>query len=170
MNYPEAKQEILKINFVPNGMKEYRGLVLHIQQGHQAGTINWFNNPKSEASAKWCCAKNGDLVQLVNDKDMAWTEVAGNPFWDAVECEGISGEQLTPQQIITIAKLLEWHSFVKGYPLQVTSDPINGRGLGHHAMGGQAWGGHLDCPGTAIIKQKPLIVAKALAIRQLRKV
>jgi hypothetical protein len=169
MNYPLATQKILKINFNANGMKEYRGLVLHIQQGHQAGTIAWFNNPKAEASSKWACAKNGQLVQLVNDKDEAWTQMAGNPLWDAVECEGLSGEQLTSQQITTIARLFEWHSFVKGYPLELTSDPY-GKGLGHHAMGGEAWGGHLDCPGRAIIKQKPVILAKAIAIRKLRKV
>ena len=169
MNYPLAVQKILKVNFNPNGMRQYRGLVLHIQQGHQAGTIAWFNNPKSEASSKWACAKTGALVQLVNDKDEAWTQMSGNPFWDAVECEGISGEQLTSLQLNTIARLFEWHSFVKGYPLELATDP-NGHGLGHHAMGGQEWGGHLDCPGNAIIKQKPIILAKALQLRKLRKV
>lgn len=169
MNYPKAIQKILRVNFTTNGMKEHRGLVLHIQQGSQSGTIGWFNNPKAQASSKWACAKDGSLVQLVNDKDEAWTQAAGNPFWDSVECEGFSGEQLTFQQIITIARLFEWHSFVKGYPLELANDP-SGKGLGHHAMGSASWGNHHNCPGNVIVKQKSVILAKAISIRKLRKV
>jgi hypothetical protein len=47
--------------------------------------------------------------------------------------------------------------------LQVADSPA-GYGLGHHGMGGAAWGGHYDCPGPNNVALKPAIVARAIEI------
>lgn len=68
----EIKQDLIKVNFTPDGMKEIRGIVLHSMAGTQAGSIAWFKNPDAKASAHYCISKTGEIVQCVLDKDMAW--------------------------------------------------------------------------------------------------
>jgi len=34
-------------NRTANGMTEVHGLVLHIQEGYESGSLAWFNNPAS---------------------------------------------------------------------------------------------------------------------------
>ena len=163
-----ATQHILQTNFKTGGVLAHQGIVLHIMQGSLAGTLSWFNNPHAQASSHFGCGKDGTLYQFVDTDNMAWTEVSGNPYWISVECEGFVPDSLTPQQIATIAKLYEWAEGLYHFGFAITSS-ITGKGLGHHAMGGAAWGGNLDCPGNNIIAQKPAIVAAAEAIRNTHK-
>ncbi|MFI1520655.1 N-acetylmuramoyl-L-alanine amidase [Kitasatospora cineracea] len=144
-------------------MSEYRGLVLHIQDGTEDGSEAWFKNPDSQASAHFLNPKSGGLRQLVDTDDKAWTEAAGNAYWISVENEGRGGDALTPSQIENCAQLLAWIHQTYGAPLQLTDDP-NGRGLGWHGMGGAAWGGHYDCPGQAVLAQRGQILARAQQI------
>lgn len=152
---------------IPNenkgGMRGHKGLVLHIEQGSEAGTDSWFHNPKAQASAHFGCAKDGTLTQWVDTDDTAWAEMAGNHWWVSVENEGYSGQPLTQAQEETLAKLFAWVHKTYNVPLQVTADP-DGTGLGHHSMGGADWGGHAQCPGNPIIEQKPYIVHRARAL------
>lgn len=101
----------------------------------------------------------------------SWAQKDGNSSWLSVECEGFSltsqyhadhpgWEVLTDQQIEVIGQLLRATHDGYGVPIQIATNP-DGMGLGHHSMGGDAWG-HLDCPGNPIIAQKPLIIAAAL--------
>lgn len=137
-----------------------RGLVVHIEQGTEDGTDGWFHNAKAQASAHFGVYKDGRVHQWVDTNDKAWAEAMGNPNWFSVENEGNSGESLTPQQVESIAKLFVWLSKLEGFPLRESTNPAVS-GLGHHAMGGAGWGGHLDCPGNPIIAQKAQIVARA---------
>lgn len=139
------------------------GLVLHIQQGTEAGTEAWQRNPASQVSSTFLAPKAGRPRQMVDTADRAWTQVAGNSHWHSSENEGKTGESLTPDQIEGNAQIFARGHMVYGYPLQVTNDP-NGFGLCHHSAGGAAWGGHYDCPGDPIIAQKPQIVARAQEI------
>ena len=148
------------INYTPGGMNGVRGVVVHIMEGTLAGTDSWFRNPVSQVSAHFGTGKNGDLYQWVDTTDRAWAEVAGNPYWISIENEGRSGDTLTEAQLDRCANVLRWAHEVHGVPLQVTSDP-NGSGLGYHAMGGAAWGGHYDCPGAQIVAQLAEIVKRA---------
>lgn len=139
-----------------------QGLVLHIEQGSQAGTDGWFHNPIAKASAHFGIAKDGSVYQWVDTDDKAWAVAKGNPHWYSVENEGFAGQQLTAAQIESGANLFVWLSKLDGFPLQLTSDPA-GKGLGHHSMGGLSWGGHA-CPGADIVNQKQAFLNRALQI------
>jgi hypothetical protein len=145
------------------GMTGYHGLVLHIEEGSDAGSRSWFTNPQSSASAHFLNPKSGNLEQLVDTKDAAWAEVAGNHTWISVEHEGHAGDSLTASQLENDAQLMAWLHTEHGIPLQSTDDP-NGSGLGWHGMGGDAWGGHFDCPGDPIKAQRGAILARAAQI------
>jgi len=67
-----VKKDILTINFTPNGMKEIRGLVIHSMWGTYQGSITWFKNPDAKASAHYLISAEGEITQMVEDKDMAW--------------------------------------------------------------------------------------------------
>jgi hypothetical protein len=150
-------------NMHPNGMLAHKGLVLHIQQGTEAGSESWFKNPESQASAHFLNPKSGGLRQLVDTDDRAWAEMKGNWYWVSIENEGLSGQSLTASQVENAAQLFAWLHKMYNVPLQSTDDP-NGTGLGWHGMGGAAWGGHYDCPGDPIKAQRPQIIARAKEI------
>ncbi|MER6533026.1 peptidoglycan-binding protein [Streptomyces sp900105755] len=146
-----------------DGMVEVRGLVLHIQQGTEAGSEAWFKNPKSQASSHFMNPKTGNLRQLVDTKDRAWAEADGNAHWISIENEGYAGDTLTASQLENAARLLAWLHTRYAVPLQSTDDPT-GKGLGWHGMGGAAWGGHTGCPGDPIKAQRAAIITRAKAI------
>ena len=146
-------------------VRPFRGLVLHIEEGTEAGTDAWFHNPKAQASAHFGNPKDGPLDQWVDTSDKAWAVCAGNRYWISLENEGHSGDSLTANQIENAAQLLAWLHLTESVPLQLADDS-NGAGLGYHAMGGAAWGGHMGCPGQPIIDQRPEILTRASAIVQ----
>lgn len=152
----------------PGQMSTVLGVVLHIQQGTEAGTEAWQRNPASQVSSHFLAPKDGGLRQMVPVTDKAWCEVDGNRHWLSVECEGKSGETLTGPQVWAVATLFAKANKVYGVPFRVADNPnpssIWGGGLGYHAMGGAAWGGHFDCPGVPIIAQRPLILTRALSL------
>jgi hypothetical protein len=148
-------------NFNKGGMvRPFHGLVLHIQQGTEAGTFGWFNKSGTGASAHFGNPKHGNLEQWVDIDDVAWAQVAGNHHWISVENEGWSGQSLTPSQMMNCADLLGWLHWNENVPLQLADNP-GGFGLGYHAMGGKSWGNHLQCPGEPIINQRLLIIDAA---------
>jgi hypothetical protein len=158
-------------NKTASGQTEVRGLVVHIAAGWYEGTISWQRNDDSNISSHFIVGRNGQIAQMVDTADAAWTQRSGNGEWLSVECEGFTAsdsknpggwERLSDAQIDAVARLLLRIHQVYGVPLQTTTSPT-GRGLGHHSMGAD-WG-HRECPGTPIIQQKPAIVAKALALK-----
>lgn len=146
-------------NHTEDGQVDVHGLVVHIMDGSEAGSEAWFNNPDAQASAHFLNPRSGGLKQLVDTKDRAWAEMAGNRHWLSVENEGMGGDSLTDSQIENVAQLFAWVSKTYGIPVQRTDDP-NGQGLGWHGMGGAAWGGHYDCPGEPVKAQFPQILAR----------
>lgn len=150
---------------------EVRGLVVHIAAGWYEGTIAWQRNEDSNISSHFVVGRDGQIAQMVDTADAAWTQRSGNGEWLSVECEGFIAsdsknpggwERLSDKQIDAVARLLLKCHQVHGVPLQTTTSPT-GRGLGHHSMGAD-WG-HRECPGTPIIQQKPAIVARAAALK-----
>jgi hypothetical protein len=127
-------------------------------QGTLAGTDQWFTTyaAEAEASAHFGISKTGEVIQWVDTDNQSWNCAAGNPWTIGVEHEGYSGETLTAQQITADRKLAEWCKTVHGIPLTPT-DSVEGYGTGWHGMGGEAWGGHTDCPGAPIVSQRGLI-------------
>src|SRR3990167_9627074 len=65
-------QDLTNVNFTSNGMKQIRGIVLHSMGGFYNGTISWFKNKDSQASAHYLISKTGEIRQMVRDTDVAW--------------------------------------------------------------------------------------------------
>jgi hypothetical protein len=70
-------------------------IVIHETQGSYAGTVNWFADPRADASAHFVIrSSDGAITQMVHEKDIAWH--AGN--WDVntrsigIEHEGYVGD------------------------------------------------------------------------------
>lgn len=163
--FPAARWRGPVPNMTPGGMRSHRGLVLHIQEGTESGTDSWFHNPSSQVSAHFGNPKSGPLDQWVDTDDRAWAEVGGNPDWISVENEGRSGDVLTDSQLENAAQLLAWLHTTYGVPMQISDTPAAGTpGLTGHGLGGDAWGGHYDCPGTPILAQRAAIIARAQQI------
>jgi hypothetical protein len=160
IRYPGATFIGPTVNRTDGAMSTVYGIALHIQQGTEAGSEAWFNNPAAQASSHLLNPKTGPLRQMVDFDDKAWAEVAGNAHWISIENEGYPGDSLTPSQVQNIADFYRWAHAEFGIPYQSTDDP-NGRGLGWHGMGGAAWGGHYDCPGEPIKAQRAQIIALA---------
>lgn len=161
--FPKAKWRGPVPNRTPSAMiRPIMGLVLHVEQGTEAGSDSWFHNSKAQASAHFGNPLAGPLDQWVDTNDKAWAEVAGNARWISVEHEGYSGKPPAPtkSQIENDAQLLAWLHVHEGVPLQVTNS-VSRRGLGWHGMGGTAWGGHLDCPGDRIKNARAEIIRRA---------
>ena len=144
------------------------GVVEHTQVGNNPGTVSWFNNPAAEASAHFCIAQDGSVVQMgpIGKGWIAWAQGAGNEAWYSIEHadDGNPANPLTPAQITASAQLVECLSDFAGFPLQVSDSP-SVKGYGWHGMGGVAWGDHPDCPGDVRKAQRPQIIALAMAIR-----
>jgi hypothetical protein len=153
---------------VPNqggAMGRILGLVLHIQEGSEAGTDSWFHNPASDVSAHFGNPKSGPLDQWVEVGAVAWAEVSGNTNWVSIENEGHSGDALTASQLENVAQLLAWLHTGWGVPLAISDTPAAGTpGLTGHGLGGSAWGGHYDCPGAPILAARGAIIARAQQI------
>lgn len=147
-------------NKTPGAIRSHMGMVMHIEEGTEAGTDSWFHNSKAKVSAHAGVSKSGDCDQWVDSSDEAWAEAAGNPFWFSVEFEGRSGERLTDAQVSTGARIYGWGRNLWDWPPQIT-DNMNLRGLAWHGMGGAAWGGHYNCPGDPIKAQRPDIIKAA---------
>lgn len=148
------------VNYTAGGQLEVRGVVVHIMAGTLPGTESWFRNPQARASSHFGTGRDGQLRQWVDTKDRAWAQADGNRTWLSVENEGEGGDVLTDAQMDRVAQVLAWSHQLYSVPLQVASGPA-GKGLGWHAMGGSAWGGHTSCPGPRIVAQLPDIVRRA---------
>ena len=144
------------------------GVLMHTMVGDLPGTVNWFNNPQAQASAHFGIAESGEIWQFgpIGKGWIAWHAAAANHTWYGIEHAdgGQPASPLTPAQITASARLVECLSAFAGFPLQVSDSP-SVKGYGWHGMGGEAWGGHFDCPGNVRKAQRPQIIALAAAIR-----
>jgi len=64
-------------------------IVIHVTQGSYAGTISWFKNPESQVSAHYVIrSSDGQVTQMVAEKDTAWHVRSANPYTIGLEHEG----------------------------------------------------------------------------------
>ncbi|MFJ3974247.1 N-acetylmuramoyl-L-alanine amidase [Streptomyces sp. NPDC090021] len=141
---PDATLRPLSVNFTPGGLREVRGLVLHVQEGENS-LHDRFSDPAVRSSAHFWVSQSGEIEQYVSAHDRAWAQGTGNPSWLSVETSGFASRPLTAQQVDSVARIYAWGMAQHGWPLAPAPTPL-GRGLGIHSMGGRAWGGHA-CPG-----------------------
>ncbi|MFC4535231.1 N-acetylmuramoyl-L-alanine amidase [Sphaerisporangium dianthi] len=64
-------------------------IVVHVMQGSYAGTISWFQNPSAKVSAHYLVrSSDGDITQMVRDKDVAYHATVYNDRSIGIEHEG----------------------------------------------------------------------------------
>ncbi len=64
-------------------------IVIHTTQGSYAGTISWFKNPASDVSAHYVVrSSDGQITQMVDDRDKAWHASCYNSRAIGIEHEG----------------------------------------------------------------------------------
>jgi hypothetical protein len=91
-DYPSA-------HWVPASTSNYRvasrdsgtidRIIVHVMQGSYAGTISWFQNPSSKVSAHYLVrSSDGDITQMVRDKDVAYHATTYNGRAIGIEHEG----------------------------------------------------------------------------------
>ena len=155
----------------PNGAQgsgAMMGCVMHTMVGNLPGTVSWFNDPQAQASAHFGIDQSGLIHQFgpIGKGWMAWAQAAGNVAWYSIEHadNGNPANPLTAAQVTASAQILECLSAFAGFPLQVSDSP-SVKGYGWHGMGGEAWGGHFDCPGDVRRSQRAAVVSLASSIR-----
>lgn len=141
--------------------------IVHTADGYYEGTISWQKGPNSVSSHFINGKKLGEVAQMVDTGDEAWTQSAANRYAISSENAGFGdqGEPLTEWQLEINAQLYAraHREYPDTLPLKLMASPDDA-GLGWHGMGGDAWGGHYDCPGEVIKAQLPLILARATEI------
>lgn len=144
-------------------MTECYGVVLHVNESEQGTSVDWFSgdqsvNPES-VTPTFQVYKDGSTVQFLPIEWSPWCQIDGNWHYGAVETAGLHTEPLTPAQVHACARIMAAYHRLLGVPLKLANSPGK-RGLGTHAMGGAAWGGH-PCPGDARTAQRADILAVA---------
>lgn len=147
----------LERNFVPGDRDAQRGLVLHVQEG-EGSLYERFNTPGIKTSSHFWVSQEGETEQYVSVLDRAWAQVEGNGSWASVETSGFATRSLTEAQVDAVARIYTWGAGSHGWPPAVSEHPDR-PGLGVHAMGGAAWGGHA-CPGTLRSGQRAEIMRR----------
>jgi len=109
------------------------GVIVHIQQGYQKGTIDWFMNAISQVSSHCAVAKDGSDDDFVDYGDTAYHAGRVNqPIWSGmkpnafggwvnpnyytygIECEGFRGDRWTePQMVKLVARVKAALDFAK---------------------------------------------------------
>jgi hypothetical protein len=76
-------------NYQVGGRQSYSTIVIHVTQGSYAGTISWFKNPSAQVSAHYVVrSSDGQITQMVAEKDVAWHARSANSTSVGIEHEG----------------------------------------------------------------------------------
>lgn len=120
-------------------------IIVHVAQGSYSGTLNWFRDPRAQASAHYTVGRGGAVGQSVNEADIAWH--AG--WWDynkksiGIEHEGYvsnPGYWFTDAMYRSSAKLSAY--LCKKYRIPVDRAHI----IGHNQVPGcSGAGGGVGC-------------------------
>lgn len=96
--------------------REISAIVVHYTGSmHIDGTISWFQNPQARVSAHYVIGRDGRIVQMVKDKDVAWhagvSELEGRPhvnsFSIGIELVGTHDSGFTDRQMEALYSLIE---------------------------------------------------------------
>lgn len=89
-----------------------RKIVVHVTEGSFAGSTQWLRNHRAHASAHFIVGRDGSIVQLVHQSDIAWH--AGNPRVNresiGIEHEGMTYDPagFTAAEVDASARLAAW--------------------------------------------------------------
>lgn len=146
-------------------MSEVLGVVIHVTAG-TGDPYNEFDNSANQVSSHFGIGNgnggmaDGLIEQYVDTSTQSWAQAAGNASYLSVETEGEPTFGLTDAQVESFARIMAWANQTYGVPLVAVTTPGE-KGLIWHGAGGDAWGGHFDCPGTIRRAQRAAILARA---------
>jgi hypothetical protein len=76
-------------NYRVGRTKAITTIVIHVTQGSYAGTISWFKDPAAQVSAHYVIrSSDGQVTQMVAEKDTAWHVGTENGYSIGIEHEG----------------------------------------------------------------------------------
>lgn len=94
------------------GAAEINYVVVHTTEGSYGGTINWFKNPSAQVSSHYVVrSSDGQITQMVDDKNVAWHDACFNSQTIGIEHEGFvadPGRWYTEAMYMSSAKLTGW--------------------------------------------------------------
>jgi N-acetyl-anhydromuramyl-L-alanine amidase AmpD/V8-like Glu-specific endopeptidase len=94
-----------------SGTRSIDRIVIHITDGGASinGTISWFKNPAAKVSAHYVIGQDGEIVQMVAHKDVAWHAGSANGTSIGIEhVANTKGLNPTPAQMCASAALVTW--------------------------------------------------------------
>jgi len=90
---------------------DMRWIVVHTIEGPASSGISWFQNPDANVSSHFVVDSDGQITQMVDLEDVAWTQGNG-PYNDtgiSIEMGGYAGEtQFTAAKYEAVADLCAW--------------------------------------------------------------
>ena len=89
------------------GKGQIKKVIVHTVQGSYAGCISWFKNPSAKVSAHFVVSKNGEVTQMVKEKDIGWHVGSENGYTVGIEHEGYVTDPawVTPKMLAASAQL-----------------------------------------------------------------
>ncbi len=109
-------------NYSADGIVSYDYVVVHTQEGSYNGTISWFQNPSSVVSAHYVMrAVDGEVTQMVLDKDRAYHVGVSNKYALGIEHEGFvadPGKWYTWATYSESALLTRWLTIKHAIPVE----------------------------------------------------
>lgn len=108
------------ITFVPADRSNYHvssrtaanidTIVFHTIEGSARAAIAWFQNPSSNVSAHFVVSSAGVITQMMDIKDVAWTQTYYNRRAIGIECEGYAhrADTWTESMKRALAHLTAW--------------------------------------------------------------
>lgn len=115
------------------GVDEINRVIIHTAQGYYSGTQYWFQDPVSNVSTQYVVrSSDGEVAQMVEDKDYAWHVECGGEDPIGIEHEGFiaDGDQWYTQEMYEgSARLVAWLS--NQYLIPIDRQHI----LGHDEIG-----------------------------------
>lgn len=109
-NYGNSNRGASAINYI----------VVHTTQGSYNGTISWFKNSSSNVSSHYVVrSSDGEVTQMVDDRDVAWHDGCFNTNSIGIEHEGFVADPdvwYTEAMYLQSAKLTAWIADQYGIP------------------------------------------------------
>lgn len=109
-NYSDGNRGASSINYI----------VIHTTQGSYSGAISWFKNASSNVSSHYILrSSDGQLTQMVDDRDVAWHDGCFNTNTIGIEHEGFVADPdvwYTEAMYTQSAKLTAWLADQYGIP------------------------------------------------------
>ena len=121
---------------------DVRWVIIHTTEGTTASAVQRFQDPTQIVSAHYIISRDGSIIQMVLDKDIAYT--AGNYAYNVqsinIEHERYGTSNWTEAQFLASVNLVKWlaqrYNFTIVFPSGIQpANPANGTGIiGHNQV------------------------------------